>query len=344
MIKKTLIFIILIFFIGCSSLIGKNKITQGIESYNTGGPSEKSILDLGQGLGYYQNSPLGIQTFRTQHAQLVIFKENILAKTNYTYKDLENLRLYLLSSNFANNLASKVPELKIDTKSLPYDRELITKIFEDIILKEKTNLLSRTNKISKINYYKKILNVIKSPEILNKIKFLEQEVTINLYIRSSSGGIFSYRNYRNYFTFKNYISDATDKRINSSLGNYVFLRGYVSGTLPNVKNSYFIDIHINSFEIKRISSKKEKSSNDENKIILIEKKSLSLEGNYNLYSSKNGKNIFYKPFSYDRNYEIKTSFNNNFIDYRDEEKTIDDILTNIFNDIIYSLNFSNYSF
>ncbi|MGL4687751.1 MAG: hypothetical protein ACRCVS_03585, partial [Fusobacteriaceae bacterium] len=310
MMKKTIFILTLIFFVGCSSIIGKNKLSKGVESYNMYGPSENSVLNLGQGLDYFQDSPLGIETFKTQHAQLAILKENILAKTTYSYKDLDDLRLYLLSSNFATHLASKVPTLNINTGTLVSDRHLITKIFEESILKEKTNNLLRAQKISRINYYKKILNVVKSSAISNKIRVLEQEVTVNIYIRTTSRSFYNYRNYRNSFNFEDYIYRATERRIDSSLGDYVFLRGYVIGSLPNTNNAYLIDLRVNSIDVKKISSREDNFSSDENKTVLIQNKSLFIEGGYNFYSLKGDKKGFYKSFSYDKKYEIKTYINN----------------------------------
>lgn len=343
MIKKTIIFMALIFFVGCSSMIGKNKLSKGIESYKIYGPSEKSILDLGQGLDYFQDSPTGIETFKAQHIQLVILKENILAKKIYNSNDLKNLRLYLLSSNFVNHLAPKIPNLNIDTRTLASDRRLITEIFEKNILNDKTEHLSRANKISKIRYYKKVLNVINSSSISNKVRNLEQDVTINIYVTTSSRNFYNYRNYRNSINLEYFIINSTEKRIGSNLGNYIFLRGYSRGLFTLPKNSYLINIDISDIDIRKIDLKEEKAFGDENKTIVTQKNSLSVKGGYEFLSFNGYKNIQYRPFNYNRNYEVKTIFDKNSIQYGNENQIIENILKDIFNDVVYKLNFIGYS-
>ena len=327
--KKSLLFI---FFIStfilssCSALmtsIGDNKIHNAIEVYKYRGLTTDGMLDLISGLDYSPNSIIGINEFKKQYQEITSIKNKILIKTNYTEADINALKLYLLTVEEFKKINPKIPTIHIDYISFSNSKSNIVKVFEKYVEKDERFGLDRYAKIQKINFYKSLLKYNNSYTISSIVKDFENQVSINLYIRSSFRGFSQLDTLVN-----NSLISAADRNLNRDLGNYTFFKGYTYISPVNSHN-YFIDIVFNDIDIVTLEISTDEINGTK---IFSKRKKIFISGVYKVFNSSPFPSI--KPFAFKETYTIKTKQNDNSTYYEDERDILRKILENKFSDII----------
>lgn len=327
--KKIILIPIFFILFGCSAImhsIGESDINKGMEIYRQRGLTTDGINYLTSGLQNAPNSILGIDSLKLQYMELNNSLDKIYKKTQYTRDDINRLKLYLFTSERYMELGKKIPQLYFDSNLYFNNKMKIQNIFEKYVIDDKIEIKNRQEKIGRITYYRSLVEYIQSYKIQEKIKKMEQEVTVNLVLQSSLRNNFYNPN------IQNTLLHVSERYKNKNIGNYIYLRGFSSYVNYFQNNVYIVEFEISNFDIVTLEMK-EKDEIDGKKSF-IEKKKLMLWGQYKVIDPKLNRIIEIKPIKIDEKYEIKVEKGNNKISFSDENEIINKIMEKQFGDII----------
>ncbi|MGL4308305.1 hypothetical protein [Cetobacterium sp. SF1] len=328
--KKLWILPLFFLFFGCSAImhrIGESDIEDGIAIYQKRGLTTDGFRELTSGLEYAPDSLRGIENLNIQYKQLLDQTNRLLKQKTYTVADLNALKLYLYGSDRYIALEKKIPQLSLDNNILYNNKIKIGKVFENYVLNQNYQGLSRRSKIDKIFYFKSLITYIPNNKIRQVITQLEQEVSINLYLTSNG------RNGYSPIDIQNILVGVADRYKNRDLGNYIYFKGYNYYNQYYGNNSYLVDVSFYRFEtpLLELSERKEQIGN---KIIISQKKKLILTGEYKVINPRTYKVIDVRPINIEQNYTVEMTKTDNTITFSNENDILRKILEDKFSDIL----------
>ena len=332
--KKLWILPLFFLFFSCSAIthrIGESNIEKGIAIYQKRGLTTDGFRELIDGLECAPDSLKGIESLNFQYSQLLEQTNRLLEQKTYTIADLNALKLYLYASDRYITLEKKVPQLSLNRNVLYNNKIKIAKVFEDYVLNQKFDGLSRQVKLEKIFYFKSLITHIPNSKIREVITKLEQEISINLYITSNSNNRYVP------VDIQNILIGVADRYKNKDLGNYIYFRGYNYFNQSYANNAYLVELSFYRFETPLLEIS-ERKQNTGSKTIISQQKKLILTGEYKIINPKTYKVIEIKPINIENKYTLEMIKTDNTTTFSNEREILKKILEEKFRELmLYNL-------